>query len=198
MQTHDKTCSFLGLTPQTAIGRLINATIIPISSQTPRLLAVARISKSKMGGCGTNSQLGMKRETPTLTFKLKLKIYILMKLVVKAGSRDCESSLKTFYTHHMMLCEWYLDIKVTSPCLPVFLSCAPLNFCHLAWAEMKSLIIVYHHFKDISVKKQRDTDYTEEDFSTLWKDVKALFPALTSSLTITVQHLLLLQQLPEP
>lgn len=57
------------------------------------------ISKSKMGGCGTNSQLGMKRETPTLTFKLKLKIYILMKLVVKAGSRDCESSLKAFYTH---------------------------------------------------------------------------------------------------
>lgn len=188
MQTHDKTCSFLGLTPQTAIGRLINATIIPISSQTPRLLAVARISKSKMGGCGTNSQLGMKRETPTLTFKLKLKMYILMKLVVKAGSRDCESSLKAFYTHHMM----------TSPCLPVFLSCAPLNFCHLAWAEMKSLIVVYHHFKDISVKKQRDTDYTEEDFSTLWKDVKALFPALTSSLPITVQHLLLLQQLPEP
>lgn len=157
MQTHDKTCSFLGLTPQTVIGRLINASIIPISSQTPRLLAVARISKSKMGGCGTNSQLGMKRETPTLTFKLKLKIYILMKLVVKAGPHDCESSLKVFYTHHMMLCEWYLDIKVTSPCLPVFLSCAPLNFCHLAWAEMKSLVIVYHHFRDISVKKLRDT-----------------------------------------
>lgn len=111
MQTHDKTCSFLGLTPQTAIGRLINARIIPLSSQTPRLLVVARISKSKMGGCGTNSQLGMKRETPTLTFKIKLKIYILMKLVVKAGSRDHDSSLKAFYTHHMMLCECTVTLK---------------------------------------------------------------------------------------
>ena len=62
---------------------------------------VARVSKTRMGGrafsyqaplCGTSCQFGFRKQTPSLPLRSGLKLSFLIKLIVRDGSGDPETS----------------------------------------------------------------------------------------------------------
>ena len=72
-----------------------------LRSQTAGLLVVSRVSKSRMGGrafsyqaplCGTSCEYTSGKQTPSLTLRLCLKLSFLIKLIVRDGSGDSETS----------------------------------------------------------------------------------------------------------
>jgi len=72
-----------------------------LRSQTAGLLIVSRVSKSRMGGrtfsyqaplCGTSCQFMTGKQTPSLPLRLGLKLSFLIKLIVRDGSGDPETS----------------------------------------------------------------------------------------------------------
>ena len=69
--------------------------------QTAGLLVVPRVSESRMGGrafsyqaplCVTSFLFGFRKQTPSLPFRLGLKLSFLTKLIVRDGSRDPETT----------------------------------------------------------------------------------------------------------